>query len=112
MKDCKCKDEYHYECNLGKGSHKMRDVSNWFIVTTSDPYRAPETLKFYLHGITPDNGHNIRTSSVVDIVDGVVHTRSGSQYKLAGESITPTDMPDYLIMINPDRVKKIIDSRK
>ena len=65
-----------------------KKINNWTLGFLGTLYTAPEYRTPFLHGLCvgeEDRG-NIRTSRVLRVVDGVVYTRSGSEYALGTPS--------------------------
>lgn len=83
-------------------------LENWSIVSTEDPYKAPEQRLARLHGTVFghsrfDDGETITTSPVVEQKDGIVVTQSGSRYELGSID------PEYA-KIYPDAKRRLFDS--
>ena len=62
-------------------------LENWSVVGNSDPYAAPELASNYLSGNVYGHpsftdGDPVTTPPIVSVTDGVVHTASGSEYRL------------------------------
>lgn len=68
----------------------MTRLENWAIVSDADPYTPPEGVNYYLIGAVYGHtkprhydGKEIRTSRIVSVTaDGLIVTKSGSQYQL------------------------------
>lgn len=80
-------------------------IEKWSMVLNGidDPYLAPELIKSSLMGDVYDHptrkdGSGIITSSIEEIKNGIVYTRSGSEYEL-GE-VHPAYLAEYPNALN------------
>jgi hypothetical protein len=69
----------------------MPRLEEWSVVSTEDPYKAPEQRQMKLSGKVYDDdrffdGDMITTSRIVDSVGRTVTTRSGTKYTLGEPS--------------------------
>jgi len=78
----------------------VKNLHNWSVVRSGDPYTPPELREYRLNGIT-DYGIDVLTSAIVDTKesDRTVTTYSGSVYCLC--EMNP-EYANYLISIGKD----------
>jgi len=74
-------------------------LNNWSVISTADPYDAPEAVKTYLHGTRSEDNKTVKTSRIVKVNGKEITTKSGSIYVLG------TISPEYLQWMKENNIQ-------